>query len=123
MGQTFGDEVGTVILQAVVDDDGVVLGQAKEAGFGIAFGRGGRDGADFDVAEPEAFEEGDGFTVFVIACGKADRVGKVEAAQVCCEARVGDGVVFGNERRDWRVREDASGLDGEFVGAFGITLE
>ena len=38
-----------------MDDDGLVLREAKEAGFGVAVGEAGRDGADFDVAKSEGF--------------------------------------------------------------------
>ena len=46
--QSFGDHVGAVIRQAVMHDDGFVVGQAPQPRFRVAAGRIDRNRADLD---------------------------------------------------------------------------
>ena len=84
-----GDDSGTVIRNAIVDDDGLVCGQAKQARPWIAGRRLGGNRADFDEAE-ELGQGADSTAALVEAGGQADGSGEVDAGHVGGQTIVGD---------------------------------
>jgi len=53
VGETLCNGFSAVVLQAIVNNNGLILWQSKEAWFGVAVGVLGRDGAYFDVTKSE----------------------------------------------------------------------
>jgi hypothetical protein len=104
------DPVRPHAVEAHAVDDGLIRGQAEQAGALVALLGERRDGADLDVAEAERVQRRHGRGVLVKAGGKTDRAGKAQAQRGGGEHRVGRRGVAGHPQPQRQQREMMGGF-------------
>lgn len=113
-GQTRGEGLQPLVVEAHAVDDGPVFGQAEQAWLGIARLRAGRDRAAFDGAETEPRQALQRLAVLVQTRGQTDRIGHLQPG----DAGLQDRIVRAGRGQG----RDLQGADGQAVRGLGVHL-